>query len=370
MAKTDNLTDFLTDVANAIREKKGTTEPINPQNFSDEIASIKSGSSEPIKEKSVNFWDYDGTLLYSYTINEAKAMTKLPNLPTHEEQNLFYASDWSETLENVNNVFGFLDVYANYKPIDTTYSYCSIFYFDISSETLTLTVNKSSSSVNAVIHWGDGTTTTITTTTSSQYSHTYEKKGKYNIVVVSSGGINLGYDSSKCFITKAINRQDLLSCYLSSSTTLKNYAFYLCYSLKYVFGGSTDNSGTYVYNSCNTLKLVCNKYSINSNGRYNCYSIEREELIGTHNSSMVLASCVCKKLKVTTYAITKVPPSVRLIFLTHSSVPTLSATIPCSTYGTEVYVRDELVESYKTASKWSDIANYIFPISEYTDEYE
>ncbi len=44
MSKTDNLTDFLTDVANAIRGKKGTTAPINPQNFSDEIASIQSGS--------------------------------------------------------------------------------------------------------------------------------------------------------------------------------------------------------------------------------------------------------------------------------------------------------------------------------------
>lgn len=34
MAKNDNLTDFLTDVADAIREKKGTTEKINPQEFS------------------------------------------------------------------------------------------------------------------------------------------------------------------------------------------------------------------------------------------------------------------------------------------------------------------------------------------------
>ena len=46
MAKTDNLTDFLTDVADAIRTKKGTTEPINPQDFSAEIASIQSGGGE------------------------------------------------------------------------------------------------------------------------------------------------------------------------------------------------------------------------------------------------------------------------------------------------------------------------------------
>lgn len=43
MAKTDNLTDFMTDVANAIREKKGTTDLINPQDFANEILSMKSG---------------------------------------------------------------------------------------------------------------------------------------------------------------------------------------------------------------------------------------------------------------------------------------------------------------------------------------
>ena len=45
MAKNNNLTDFLTDVADAIREKKGTSEPINPQDFSAEIASIDTGGN-------------------------------------------------------------------------------------------------------------------------------------------------------------------------------------------------------------------------------------------------------------------------------------------------------------------------------------
>lgn len=43
MAKNNNLTDFLTDTANAIRTKKGTTGKINPQDFSSEIASIQTG---------------------------------------------------------------------------------------------------------------------------------------------------------------------------------------------------------------------------------------------------------------------------------------------------------------------------------------
>lgn len=41
MAKNDNIIDFLGDVADAIREKKGTTEPIAAQDFSSEIKSIE-----------------------------------------------------------------------------------------------------------------------------------------------------------------------------------------------------------------------------------------------------------------------------------------------------------------------------------------
>lgn len=43
MAKNNNLKDFLTDLANAIRRKKGTTAKINPQNFSNEVESIQTG---------------------------------------------------------------------------------------------------------------------------------------------------------------------------------------------------------------------------------------------------------------------------------------------------------------------------------------
>lgn len=45
MAKNDNLKDFLVDLADTIREKKGTTAKINPQDFACEIASIESGGS-------------------------------------------------------------------------------------------------------------------------------------------------------------------------------------------------------------------------------------------------------------------------------------------------------------------------------------
>lgn len=52
MAKNDNLKDFLTDVADAIREKKGTSDAINPQDFSAEIASIETGGGG----SSMEYW--------------------------------------------------------------------------------------------------------------------------------------------------------------------------------------------------------------------------------------------------------------------------------------------------------------------------
>jgi hypothetical protein len=44
MAKTNNLTDFLTDLADGIRSKKGTSIAINPQDFRSEIESIETGT--------------------------------------------------------------------------------------------------------------------------------------------------------------------------------------------------------------------------------------------------------------------------------------------------------------------------------------
>lgn len=43
MAKTDNLNDFLKDIADAIREKTEDSGLINAQNFADKIRSLSTG---------------------------------------------------------------------------------------------------------------------------------------------------------------------------------------------------------------------------------------------------------------------------------------------------------------------------------------
>ena len=46
MARTDNLTNYLTDVADAIREKKGTTDVIPANTFDEEIKNLPSGGGD------------------------------------------------------------------------------------------------------------------------------------------------------------------------------------------------------------------------------------------------------------------------------------------------------------------------------------
>lgn len=69
MSKENNLSDFLTDVADAIRVKKGTTDVINAQDFSSEIASIETGIT-PIGEIEITAnGSYDVTNYASANVN-------------------------------------------------------------------------------------------------------------------------------------------------------------------------------------------------------------------------------------------------------------------------------------------------------------
>ena len=54
MARINSLDIFLTDIANSIRSKKGTTEKISPTNFDTEIESIQGGEAPNLQSKSIN----------------------------------------------------------------------------------------------------------------------------------------------------------------------------------------------------------------------------------------------------------------------------------------------------------------------------
>lgn len=78
MARTDNLTNFLTDVANAIRAKKGTSSPILAANFDTEILTIISvlegDNLLDLLEVNAEFNSYEGSEA-SVTFNNNNTLT-------------------------------------------------------------------------------------------------------------------------------------------------------------------------------------------------------------------------------------------------------------------------------------------------------
>lgn len=86
MAKTDNLTDFLTGVAGAIRTKKGTTAKINPQDFESEIGSINTAKPEQTKTLTVT---ENGTQTVKpdtgKVLSGVTVTTNVPTTPTEEK---------------------------------------------------------------------------------------------------------------------------------------------------------------------------------------------------------------------------------------------------------------------------------------------
>lgn len=108
MAKTDNLADYLADIADAIREKKGTNEAINAQDFASEIASIESGGG--------NGWtghaDAEGLRAIGWTEDDIAYYQENGVDWNEEEDHLHLVSDDNKALYGVltaNNISTYKD---------------------------------------------------------------------------------------------------------------------------------------------------------------------------------------------------------------------------------------------------------------------
>ena len=138
----------------------------------------------------VMFWDYDGKLIYSCTLDEAKAMTKLPDVPDHSDKGLVFFK-WNYTLDDIKNISHGADIGALYETSDGK----THLFFDIVSDLtkdVTLYIKKSYNSQDGTlrIDWGDGTDVEIyewdknTTPSSANFpKHTYTMTGQYEVKI-------------------------------------------------------------------------------------------------------------------------------------------------------------------------------------------
>lgn len=104
---------------------------------------------QPVEEKDINFYDYDGTLLYSYTLTELQGLTELPTLPPHEG---LTAKGWNWTLANLKTENKLTDVGALYGTTDGAHK----IYITIENDNQRKLDLYFRLKGTADINWGDG----------------------------------------------------------------------------------------------------------------------------------------------------------------------------------------------------------------------
>jgi hypothetical protein len=183
------LIDAETAIGSAITVKGGTVGANDGlEDFAADIATIPSGGgggNQPIKD--VNFYDYDGTIVNSYTAAEFAELTAMPDNPSHDG---LTAQGWNcdelATAKSYVSDYGKLDLGQCY----TTSDGKTRLYIDLLEEAKSPVLRLylfGETTVN--INWGDDSAIS----TLSGYSqaveerHNYARGGKYVISIEVNG---------------------------------------------------------------------------------------------------------------------------------------------------------------------------------------
>lgn len=404
-----NLHNYLQGIADAIKEKTGDT-TINAQDFASKIASIEGGGSEPtieLERKDVNFYDYDGTLLFSYTLAEAQALTELPTPKGHEG---LVFQGWNWDYEDVIALDYPMDIGAMYVTDDgKTRLYISI----VTNARMNVPICFNQTITNGVIvDWGDGSATeTYEGKGAINTSHTYAKVGDYCITLeaVDSCILKLGYGNAQYCImgenTSQIStyKNMLHKVELGRSTELLSNAFDSCRGLKnvsmtkdiglipnqifryadgleflaipkytsifgYLFAGATRLMGvampkkvdliqTSWFQGCtnlNRISLPQGITKIDNTAFYQCDALTILKMPSNVSTIGLNAFYACYSIKV-------------MDFRNHTSIPTLTGAITNIAADCKIVVPDALYDAWIAATNWSSSADKIVKSSEYTD---
>ena len=193
MARNDNLTDLLRDVAVAIREKTNSASLINPQDFPERIAAIETAGGQPEGTHTVQFIDVDGTILKSQYVADGGSATPPAN-PTREKCQFV---KWSDPYTNITRD---TDVFAFYRSSDGNSWYK---VKANANDRMNLKIRCDTDSP-VIIDWGDGSSDTATDRNSyTEFRHDYAEGFNGWVKVSSEGNHRLGSidaDGNPCVI--------------------------------------------------------------------------------------------------------------------------------------------------------------------------
>ena len=404
-----NTTD-LTKVASAIREKGGTSDPlVYPDGFVTAIQAIKTGGgTKPGAHGDITFYDYDGTIVTSWTLSELAAKTALPDYPSHEG---LTCQGWNWSLANLKTTNRKMNVGAVYITDDgKTRIYIRL------EEGRTSPMLGVCPNGTVTVDWGDGTTPdtltgTSTTTVKWTPNHAYAAPGEYVIKLTvdgtmgfygdfssSGGSAILRYSSSndnrnrvyknsvqKIEIGNGVtsigsfafnNCSSLASITIPDGvTSIEVSAFGSCYSLASITipDGVTSIKAS-AFNNCSSLASITipdGVTSIEVSAFGSCYSLASITIPDGVTSIKASAFDSCYSLASITipdgvtsieeYAFYSCFGAAFYDFTACTTVPTLASTdaFPEIPSDCQIRVPAALVDAWKTATNWSTYADHI-----------
>lgn len=260
MAKIFIEESTLSAIGDAIRAKTGKTDMISPQNMPTEIASIRAGGgSSTVTTSDVNFYDYDGTLVASYSLSEAQSLTALPDGPTHEGLTF---QGWNWTLDAIKALNRPVTVGAMY----ITDGGATRLHIRIATAgRMIVPLYIGQTVANGVsIDWGDGSAAeTLARTGNVNTSHAYAEPGDYTISLMPEDNCTLSFGSgSHSYCVMGSNeREGKVYCNMLQEVSI---------------GKNVISISSYAFENCNALVSIAipdSVTSISSNAFQNCYGM-------------------------------------------------------------------------------------------------
>ena len=238
------------------------------------IVGTHDGESGSKSSETVNFYDYDGTLIASYSVENISTLTALPNVPEHD--GLIF-NRWNYTLESIQNATSQLNVGAVY---DTEDGKTRLYIDNRWSKSTAITLFYTQTVSGGVsIDWGDGYVGTASGTGDVSATHTYSAIGAYCITIEVDDGCVLGLgQGTRTTRLLYSNTYDLQYAFIGKGVVLNNYALEYNYAMRHVVLPSDLTSvGNYTFTNCQGLEIaiVPNGVSIiQKNFAYQCTSLQ------------------------------------------------------------------------------------------------
>ena len=244
------------------------------------------GGTTPGAPGDITFYDYDGTIVTSWTLEELTAKTALPDYPSHEG---LICQGWNWSLADLKTTNRKMNVGAMYITDDgKTRVYIRL------EEGRTSPMLGVCPNGTVTVDWGDGTTPdTLTGTSTSTVkwtpNHAYAAAGEYVIKLTVDGTMGFHTDSSannSTILRYSSDSDNRNYVYLNSVqkieigsgvTSIGNYAFRNCASLASIMiPNSLTSIGMGAIHSCPSLSSITIPNSVTSIGDYAiryCYSL-------------------------------------------------------------------------------------------------